>query len=775
MGINFTKELNKAQVEAVKNIDGPTLVLAGAGSGKTRVLTYRIAHLLERGVSPVNILALTFTNKAAAEMKQRVVSLTNSQDTRYLWMGTFHSIFARILRSEAELLGYTRDFTIYDDVDSKNLVRNIIKELQLDDKVYRYNAVSSRISLAKNNLITYQLYSSNDRYAQQDAIVKTPMFGDIYRIYCERCRSANAMDFDDLLVNTACLFDNFSDSLERFQNRFQYILVDEFQDTNYVQNKIVNCLAAIHHNICVVGDDAQSIYSFRGAQIENILSFQKVFPECKLIKLEQNYRSTKTIVEVANSIIKNNDHQLHKTVYSQKEQGEKINIFQATIDLEEGQIVASNIFDKHFSLQRQWYDFAILYRTNGQSRIIEESLRKKNIPYKIYGGQSFYERKEIKDMLAYLRIIVNHSDEEALKRIINVPKRAIGETTIYKVLELAHRSSNMSPFEVISKAENFPNIFNRGTAAKLNAFCAMINSLSSNITSTNAYDKAIEVINATGIKREYENSRMAEDISRIENINELLNGIKIFVEEAVTNGEPCDLSRYLTQVALLTDQDNEKAEDHNKVTLMTIHASKGLEFEYVYIVGMEDTLFPSPMSTGPRDLEEERRLFYVALTRAAKEVTLSYALNRYKWGNLEISNPSRFLKEIDPKYLQYPQLTEINLRKKSTSFGRENSFSNTQPKQTQEYKPISYNKKPTLKRITAQPATDSASTSLNINTTSTFVVGDKVYHKNFGKGIVMLVEGVPPNDTVTVDFEGIGRKKLLLRFARLEKQVAEIG
>ncbi len=769
MDIDFLADLNETQQQAVTAIDGPVLVIAGAGSGKTRVLTYRIAYLLKCGIKPGNILALTFTNKAAGEMKGRIAGIAGTETARYLWMGTFHSIFARILRLEGEKLGYQSNFTIYDASDSKSLVRSIIKDMQLDDKVYRPGAIASRISSAKNNLITANRYETDNNYVESDKANRIPLFREIYKTYQERCFRSNTMDFDDLLLNTNILFRDFPAVLESYQQRFGYILVDEYQDTNYSQYLIVNKLAAKHNNLCVVGDDAQSIYSFRGARIENILNFKKDYPEHKIFKLEQNYRSTQTIVNAANRVISNNIDQIQKTVYSKNECGDKISILQAITDIEEGIIVSSDINSKKKASDLDWHDFAILYRTNAQSRIFEETLRKKNIPYKIYGGQSFYDRKEIRNVLAYFRVVINHNDEEALRRIINYPKRGIGDTTVNRLLEIS-KQNNSTLWDSITKAHMYHSYFSNGTISRLNQLAETINKLATGLDEKEAYTKAVEIVDISGIKRELKESREIEDLNRIDNIEELLNGIKIFTEEAVTNGDPSFLGDYMEGVALLTDQDNEKEGDSDKVTLMTIHSAKGLEFKQVYIVGFEDTLFPSPMSVDSvKELEEERRLFYVALTRAEKQVTISYAMNRYKWGNLEFSRPSRFLKELDKGLLCYPQSGE---REKHSVPGRE-QWGKTEKKKSSYItsgKPlnqpaIEIPKRKNLKKISPQKATG-GTTGFGDTILSP---GDKVEHERFGKGVVLSIEGEAPNNKATVDFKEAGSKKLLLRFARLTK------
>jgi DNA helicase-2/ATP-dependent DNA helicase PcrA len=752
---NYLDDLNQAQQKAVIHTEGPALVIAGAGAGKTRVLTYRIAHLLQKGIPAGKILALTFTNKAAGEMKERIARIAGAEIARFLWMGTFHSIFARILRIEGDRLGYKSNYTIYDAVDSKSLVRSIIRELNLDDNVYKPGVIAARISAAKNNLITASMYAGDNSVYEYDKASRMPLLAEIYRIYSSRCFKANAMDFDDLLMNTNILFRDFPDVLSVYQDRFRYILVDEYQDTNYAQYLIVKKLADVHHNLCVVGDDAQSIYSFRGARIENILDFKNDYPDYQLFKLEQNYRSTQTIVNAANEIIANNEGQIHKKVFSKNEPGEKIMVMQALTDTEEGFNIASDILDKSLSQQLAWSDFAVLYRTNAQSRIFEETLRRKNIPYKIYGGLSFYERKEIKDILAYFRMVINHDDEESLKRSINYPKRGIGDSTIKKILELA-AEKNVPAWSIITDAANYRDYFNAGTVRKLTGYMEMISKLAAGSNKTDAYTKASEIAFGSGIMQELRDGKMPEEISRYENLEELLNAIKIFTEAAETNGEPSTLEAYLANVALLTDQDNEKEEDRNKVTLMTMHSAKGLEFRHVYIVGMEDTLFPSPLSAGSaKELEEERRLFYVAITRAEKLATLSYALNRYKWGNLERSNPSRFLREIDQKYLHYPQTGGKPFHSKA---GLRDMFR----EEKKSYPEMPRTRK-ALKTVIQQ------STPFNGSDPSEFSEGDTVQHDRFGTGIIVAIEGEPPNTTASVDFEKDGRKKLLLRFAKLRK------
>jgi DNA helicase-2/ATP-dependent DNA helicase PcrA len=755
---DYLNDLNEAQQEAVIHTEGPALIIAGAGAGKTRALTYRIAHLLQKGVQAGKILALTFTNKAAGEMKERIAVIVGPEIARYLWMGTFHSIFARILRIEGDKLGYKSNYTIYDAVDSKSLIRTIIKEQNLDDNIYKPGVIAARISTAKNNLVTASMYAADNSMYETDKACRMPLLAEIFKIYTSRCFRANAMDFDDLLLNTNILFRDFPDVLAEYQERFRYILVDEYQDTNYAQYLIIKKLAAVHHNICVVGDDAQSIYSFRGARIENILEFKNDYPDYHLFKLEQNYRSTQTIVSAANEIIAKNEGQIHKKVFSKNEQGEKIMVMKAMTDTEEGFNIASDILDKSLSKQLRWSDFAVLYRTNAQSRIFEETLRKKNIPYKIYGGLSFYERKEIKDILAYFRIVINHNDEESLKRSINYPKRGIGDTTVQKILDLSSEQEK-SAWDIITHAEHYPVYFNSGTVKKLSGYAELINNLSADNGKSDAYTRAKEIASGSGIIKELIDGKLPEEVSRYENLEELLNSIKIFTEAAETNGEPSTLEAYLANVALLTDQDNEKEEDRNKVTLMTMHSAKGLEFKHVYIVGMEDTLFPSPLSAGSaKELEEERRLFYVALTRAGKMATLSYALNRYKWGNLERSNPSRFLREINPLFLDYPQTGGRPKHGGSGYWDRSASFREETTK---------YTVKPKLRKY--DKTLNQAQSSYNGVDPSEFSEGDTVQHERFGNGVIISIEGESPNTTATVDFEKHGSKKLLLSFAKLSK------
>lgn len=755
---DYLKELNEAQQDAVTNTEGPAMVIAGAGSGKTRVLTYRVAHLLNKGAPAHRILALTFTNKAAGEMKERINRIVGPETARSLWMGTFHSIFARFLRYDGHYLGYKSNFTIYDQDNSRSLIRSIIKEMNLDDSVYKPASVAARISHAKNNLITAQMYGTVDNITEADKASRVPELGTIYRNYAARCFKANAMDFDDLLMNINILFRDFPAVLEQYRNRFDYVLVDEYQDTNYAQYVIVHKLSELHRNLCVVGDDAQSIYSFRGARIENILNFRNDYPDYHLFKLEQNYRSTRMIVNAANSIIEKNVGQIKKTVYSKNEEGEKIRVVQTTIDSEEGIVTASDILDTRMRERLEWKDFAILYRTNAQSRIFEEMLRKRNIPYKVFGGQSFYERKEIRDLIAYLRLVVNPDDEEAFKRIINYPRRGIGDATIQRLAELA-RNLDVSIWSIISSTELSTTWLTPALRTKLAVFTSLMLPVMAMAETATAYEVTDRIAAASGIITELRLGQVPEEIDRLENIQELLNGIREFTDAAVNNGEPADIATWLQTVSLLTDQDMEKPEDKDKVAMMTIHSAKGLEFKYVYIVGLEENLFPSNMNLyNPRELEEERRLFYVAITRACRRVTLSYALNRYKWGSLESSSPSRFIGEIENEYLYYPQSGgrpfRNAVRYDGHTFGeKKETFTST-----------SAEKKLTQIRNaggTAGPAVSHTMAELS--------PGDHVTHERFGKGEVRSVEGEFPNTTAVIEFDGAGTKKLLLRFARLTK------
>jgi len=776
--MNYLDELNPAQRAAVEYTDGPSMVIAGAGSGKTRVLTYRIAHLINKGVDPFNILSLTFTNKAAREMKERIGQLIGGSEARNIWMGTFHSIFARILRVEAEKLNFPSNFSIYDTQDSKNLIKTIIKEMALDDKLYKPGFVQSRISGAKNNLISPKAYRENAEIMSDDEVSGRGKLVEIYSEYNRRLFKASAMDFDDLLYKTNVLLRDFPDVLHKYQHKFHYLLVDEYQDTNFSQYLIVKKLAALNENLCVVGDDAQSIYGFRGANIQNILNFKKDYPDYQLFKLEQNYRSTKTIVAAANSIIGKNRDQIKKKVWTENDQGEIIKVHRALSDNEEGNYVANDIFSEINNNQLPNSSFAILYRTNSQSRSMEEALRKLNIPYRIYGGLSFYQRKEIKDLLGYFRLTANPNDEESFKRVINYPTRGIGKTTLEKIT-IKSREVGVSPWRVITEELHQLEV-NAGVKKRLTDFATMIKSFRADLDTAEAFNLAEHIAKSTGLLRELYADKTPEGLSRFENIQELLNGIKEFTESdrPEFEGKKPTLSDFLVDVALLTDADQDD-DDKNKVSLMTIHSAKGLEFPYVYVVGMEENLFPSQLSLSERsELEEERRLFYVAVTRAEKKATLTYALTRYRYGQLNHSEPSRFLDEIDPDYVDMPETLEP-YEERDTGFG-ENSWSGfggsgrTQhktfkkpagAKSTQKSKP-EQNKPPVpknLKRV-------SATSNINAGTVEpgSVVAGTQVEHEKFGKGKVLNVEGQIPNEKATVFFPSVGQKQLLLKFAKLK-------
>lgn len=751
---DFLKHLNKAQKEAVAHYQGPSLVIAGAGSGKTRVLTYRIAYILKQGVKPWNILSLTFTNKAATEMKERIAEMVDEESARKLWMGTFHSIFSRILRRESQATGYSKNFTIYDSVDSKNLVRKIIKELSLDEKVYKPNQVLGRISSAKNNLITSQSYSNNPQITQQDENSRRPRIADIYRIYSSRCRKADAMDFDDLLLNTNILFRDHPEILKKYQDKFHYILVDEYQDTNFAQYLIVKKLSQKHRNLCVVGDDAQSIYSFRGAKIENILNFQKDFLDARLFKLEQNYRSTQNIVDAANSMIRKNENQIHKNVYSKQDEGDKIELMSSYTDTEEAYNIARSISDKINSEGCDYQDFAILYRTNAQSRNFEEAFRRFNLPYKVYGGISFYQRKEIKDMLAYLRLSINFKDDEALLRIINYPARGIGKTTLGKIQNYANEHG-LNVWEVLNNPEAHPIDINKNTAGKIRKFTDMIKEFSKLAAEKDAYQAALTFAEKSGIINDLKNPVTLQEQNKFENVQEILNGIKDFTERYEGEEIPT-LEEYIQNVSLLTNADNEDEEDINKITIMTMHSAKGLEFKNVYLAGIEEGVFPSKMSmNSEKELEEERRLFYVALTRAEEKAILSYANNRYKWGVSNKSHPSRFIYDIDPKYMIFPDYESGDNGESEPEDPKiDNTFSaGVNPGTNRNLKKVGKRPKG------AQPQTEYK---------GDLQVGMKVEHSRFGKGKILNIEGDPPNTKATIFFNEYGQKQLLLKYAKLK-------
>ncbi len=752
--MDYLESLNPEQRNAVLQTDGPVMIIAGAGSGKTRVLTYRIAHLIEKGVDPFNILSLTFTNKAAKEMRERIEQVVGP-NARNLWMGTFHSVFAKILRFESEKVGYPSNFTIYDADDSKSLIKTIVKELGLDEKIYKANVVLGRISSAKNRLVSYIEYNNNPTYKEDDAAFQRPEIGRIYKFYQERCFRSGAMDFDDLLFNTSVLLRDNPDVVNKYQNFFHYVMVDEFQDTNLAQYYITKKLAAKNQNIAVVGDDAQSIYAFRGADIQNILNFEKDYPDLKVFKLEQNYRSTSTIVEAANHIINNNTAQLKKTVFTDNEDGELISLMMANSDNEEGRLVANSIFERRLQDHGQFNDFAILYRTNSQSRSMEEALRRLNIPYKIFGGLSFYQRKEIKDLIAYLRYTVNHNDEEALKRIINFPKRGIGATSVAKVFVFANEN-NISLWESISASGNY---LNQRTSGVLNGFTHLIKSFEIATQHKDAYEVAKQISKETGILRELYNDKSVEGIARHENVQELLNGIKEFVENP--EREDKSLGAFLQEVSLLTDADKNSDDFTDYVSLMTIHSSKGLEFKNVHLVGMEEDLFPSQMMISSRaDLEEERRLFYVAVTRAEKNLVLSYALSRYRFGALKTCEPSRFIQEIPPAFLN--QVKKVS----SSSFSsQENKF-----EKKSNYQDLlkSYQNRKVVPINNASRPTGSSMADFKASDPSLLQEGMKVEHPKFGMGLVTEIDERGSNKKAIIDFKNHGRKTLLLSFAKLK-------
>ncbi|MEM6864417.1 MAG: UvrD-helicase domain-containing protein [Bacteroidota bacterium] len=769
----FLEELNEAQRAPVLHKEGPLMVIAGAGSGKTRVLTYRIAHLMEQGVDSFNILALTFTNKAAREMKKRIATIVGNSEAKNLWMGTFHSVFAKLLRFESDKLGYPSNFTIYDTQDSQRLIASIIKEMGLDKDIYKYKQIQNRISSYKNSLITVKAYFQNPELVEADAMAKRPRLGEIYQNYVDRCFKAGAMDFDDLLLRTNELLTRFPEVLMKYQDRFRYILVDEYQDTNHSQYLIVKALSDRYQNICVVGDDAQSIYSFRGANISNILNFQRDYDDVAVYRLEQNYRSTKNIVNAANSIIAKNKNQLEKVVWTSNDAGNPIKIHRSITDAEEGRYVASSIFENRMQHQLPNGDFAVLYRTNSQSRAIEDALRKKDIPYRIYGGLSFYQRKEIKDVLAYLRMVINPKDEEALKRIINFPGRGIGQSTVDK-LTVAANHYGRSIFEVMENLDKLELKINAGTRRKLEDFVTMIKSFQIMNAGSDAFALSEHVAKKTGLLLEFKKDGTPEGIARMENIEELLNGVKDFVEGQKELADATgSLTEFLEDVALATDMDKETGDD-DRVALMTIHLAKGLEFPFVYIVGLEEDLFPSAMSMNTRsELEEERRLFYVALTRAEKQAYLTYTQNRYRWGKLIDAEPSRFLEEIDGAYVE--NLTPVNDGYRYKSMIDANIFGDVDKSRLRQVKPIN-GSPPSTQRPNANQLRklrklkpELASPTVNTNTIdANLAQGTWVNHTRFGKGKILKIEGVGNDKKAEIQFERGDIKKLLLRFAKLE-------
>jgi DNA helicase II / ATP-dependent DNA helicase PcrA len=750
MAHDYLKDLNEAQRKAVEYLGGPMMVIAGAGSGKTRVLTYKVAHLIESGLDPFRILALTFTNKAAREMKERVVQILGSTDAKNIWMGTFHSVCARLLRMYGNNLGYPQNFTIYDTDDAKSLIRSIVKELDLDPKVYTASSILHRISSAKTSLINAESYALDSTLVSEDRKSNKPLFSEIYSRYAAKLHKSSAMDFDDLLFNTNILLRDFPEVLYKLQQKFGYILVDEYQDTNYAQYLIVKKLAANDENICVVGDDAQSIYGFRGANIENILNLKRDYADLKTFKLEQNYRSTQTIVKAANSIIGHNKDQIEKVIWTENDSGELIKLLKASSDNEEGVLVANSIFETRMNKHAPNSDFAILYRTNAQSRPMEEALRRLNIPYRIYGGLSFYQRKEIKDLLAYFRLVINQADEEAVMRIINVPARGVGKTTMDKLVVIA-AGENRTVWDIMLDINQYNEEFHTGTRSKISSFTAMISRFQTQIDKKDAFELGRDIAAASGLLKVLAEDKTPEGISRYQNIEELLNGMKEFTDSPRSDEEFSEipfrtLGEYMQNVSLLTDQDTDDPNDKNKVTLMTVHAAKGLEFPYVYVVGLEENLFPNFQAMASRiDLEEERRLFYVALTRAEKQAVVSYAKTRLRWGNFTFCEPSRFLSEIDPIYFEKTH----RARAKETIPAPKGAFA----------------PKPNLGKMSKVTANSSGKQATD---PKTLQQGMRVQHERFGQGTVAALEGNGADVKATVTFDKVGDKKLLLRFAKLD-------
>ncbi|MDR0687029.1 MAG: UvrD-helicase domain-containing protein [Dysgonamonadaceae bacterium] len=761
----FLQQLNDSQLEAVLYNDGPSLVIAGAGSGKTRVLTCKIAYLLNEGIRPYNILALTFTNKAAREMKNRIGAIVGDDIARNLWMGTFHSVFLRILRRESERLGCSPDFTIYDSQDSQSLIKSIIKELQLNDKQYKPSVIQSRISNAKNALITAEMYAKDRRLIEDDLRQKRDRIATVYEIYSNRCKASDAFDFDDLLLSTYILFRDNPDVLDKYRNMFRFILVDEYQDTNSVQHEIVRQLAGEHQRICVVGDDAQSIYSFRGANIGNILNFQKVYPKTRLFKLEQNYRSTQTIVNAANSLIKNNDRQIPKTVFSENAEGDRIRVINAYSDYEEGYSVASRIAEMRMLKKYSYNDFAILYRTNAQSRIFEEALRKINIPYRIYGGLSFYQRKEIKDVIAYMRVVSNPNDEEALKRIINYPVRGIGGTTVGKIIAAANLNG-VSLWTVLSDPLGYDLSVSSGTIAKLKEFRTLMENFIAVDKIGNVHELGVEIIRQTGMYGDLYADKTPEGVSRLQNIDELQNSLYAFVSGRLEEGRHGDVrvGDFLTEVSLLTDQDIDKDVESDRVTMMTVHSAKGLEFRNVFVVGMEENLFPSERSENQSEIEEERRLFYVALTRAGENVVLTYAKNRFRNGQSLSCIPSRFIGNISPQYLFLPGGAVPNVRNfPSHGFDRVSDRGLLGRRRVERPRPNLYFNPHKLSQMD-----DDDLVSRKYSRIGALAVGNTVLHERFGQGVIFELSGEGDNARAGVNFDNFGKKQLLLKFARFE-------
>lgn len=764
-------DLNEVQKQAVSTTEGPLMIIAGAGSGKTRVLTYRIAHLIDKGVDSFNILALTFTNKAAREMKERIAALIGGTEAKNLWMGTFHSVFARILRAEANKLGFPSNFTIYDQQDCLNVIKKIINELQLDTDIYKPKQVLGRISSYKNNLITVRAYFNNPELIEADTAAMRPKIGHIYQAYVDRCFKSGAMDFDDLLLRTNELLTRFPESLAKYQDRFRYIMVDEYQDTNHSQYLIVKALASRFENICVVGDDAQSIYAFRGANIRNILNFKKDYPDAKIIPLEQNYRSTQIIVEAANEVIAKNRDQLEKNVWTQNPSGDKIPVYRALSDADEANYVASEIFSLKMSQQKKNKNFAVLYRTNAQSRAIEEALRKKNISYKVFGGLSFYQRKEIKDLLAYLRILVNPKDQEALLRIINYPARGIGDTTVNKLIVGADQQQK-SLDEILEQIEFLGNSLglNKPTIDKLVNFWTMIKSFQVLLKTEDVYEVAMKVAVTSGILKTLKEDDTPEGISRVENIQELLNSLQGFVDEQrqLDEGDP-SLNFFLENIALASDLDSSE-EDDDKVSLMTIHLAKGLEFPVVFIVGLEENLFPSQMSLNTRqELEEERRLFYVALTRAEEKAYFTYATTRFRWGKIVDGEPSRFLEEISEKHLEVLNISFTSSIRNNSGLNSDIFADDFAPRYPKGPNPVYQKSKDPIKSPqNLKPISNAKLANPVGGSVANLKIGDHVLHDRFGKGTVISIEGDPENAKALINFENEGDKKLLLKFAKLK-------
>ena len=800
MNSDILTQLNDSQRVAVEYCDGASLVIAGAGSGKTRVLTYKIAWLLQQGMAPWQILALTFTNKAAREMKERIGRLVGEEQARYLQMGTFHSVFARILRAEADKLGYNSNFTIYDQTDARSLVKTIIKEMGLDDKVYKPSSVADRISMAKNHLLLPQAYQQSS-WAADDASQKRPQVSNIYIRYAERCRQANAMDFDDLLVQTWILFKNHEDVRRKYVEKFQFVLVDEYQDTNYAQQQIVYQLTQERQKVCVVGDDAQSIYSFRGANIDNILNFQSLYNDAKLFKLEQNYRSTQLIVQAANSLIRRNERQIPKNVFSKNEHGERLQLKPAYSDREEAMIVTQDIKRLKANDRCSWSDFAILYRTNSQSRSFEEQMRKDGIPYRIYGGLSFYQRKEIKDVIAYFRLIANPNDEEAFKRIINYPARGIGDTTVGKIIQAA-QAYGVSLWQVIKEPGLFPMDVSKGTMTKLQNFRQLIEGWIERLQTEDAYTLGHDIIMNSGISKDIYSGRNPEDLSRQENLEEFLGGMQDFVESRKEEdmGDEVYLPDFLQEVALLTDLDSDDGDSNDKVVLMTIHAAKGLEFPTVFVVGLEENIFPSPMCTNSmRELEEERRLLYVAITRAEKHCILTCAQNRFRYGRMEYDTPSRFIRDIDPELLEvHGEAGSAESRKPFNrydggAYGTGNTYGGSRSRYQSEGPEWMQNPRPVATQFKADPKPRAVAPRqqekpvdpfgpnfkrvynavaprpmASAPSASDLHEGAKIEHQRFGVGTVVRIEGTGENTKATVEFRNAGTKQLLLKFAKFK-------